>query len=307
MRHLLSSELLRFRSRRLVVVLFIGALIGTAVGCVIAAIESTPPTPSVLAEARASAEREVANCLASDWSDVDLEGMSLEEFCRAQFGDATQYMPSHLALVDLPGILEGVASITSIIGVVLGASFVAASWQTGTITTILTWEPRRTRWFASRLLVAYAGVFLIVLVLVAFLSIGIWVVSSFRGSTIGADGSLWRDVVLTCVRIAAIAAVAASIAGAIAAVGRHTSAALGVLFVYAAVVESLIRGLRPLWTPWLLGDNIVTFVSWRSLEVGLFPTGSYTLEPIRAGVVILAYTSLVLGLGFTFVRARDVQ
>jgi hypothetical protein len=306
-RGLLSSELLRFRSRRLVVVLFSGALIGTAVGCVIAAIESTPPTPEVVAEARAKAEREVANCLVSDWSGVDFGGMTLEEFCRAQFEDATQYLPSHLAFVDLPGILEGVASITSIIGVVLGASFVAASWQTGTITTILTWEPRRTRWFASRILVASGGVFVLVLVLVVFLSLGIWAVASFRGSTIGVDGALWSDVALTWGRMAAIAAVAASIAGAVAAVGRHTSAALGVLFVYAAVVESLIRGLRPLWTPWLLGDNIVTFVSWRSLEVGSFPTGSYTLEPMRAGLVILAYTSLALALGFTFVRVRDVQ
>jgi ABC-2 type transport system permease protein len=307
MRSVLSSELLRFRSRRLVVVLSIGALIGTAVGCVIAAIASTPPTGAALAEARARAEREVSRCLAADWSGVDLEGRSLEEFCREQFEDATQYLPSHLALVDLPGILEGIASITSIIGVVVGASFVAASWQTGTITTILTWEPRRARWFASRLLIASAGVFVLVVVLLMFLSVGLWIASSLRGSTIGADGSLWTDVVATWVRIALVAGVAAAIAGAIAAVGRYTAAALGVLFVYAAVIEGLIRGLRPLWTPWLLGDNIVTFVSWRTLEVQYSPIGSYTLRPGISILVILGYAAVALALGFTFVRVRDVQ
>ena len=67
-------------------------------------------------------------------------------------------MPSHLALVDLPDILEGISSITSIIGLVVGASVVAVSWQTGTISTILTWEPRRLRWFAARVLMIAAGV-----------------------------------------------------------------------------------------------------------------------------------------------------
>ena len=37
-------------------------------------------------------------------------------------------------------------------------SFVAASWQAGTISTIFTWEPRRLRWFAARILVLTIGV-----------------------------------------------------------------------------------------------------------------------------------------------------
>jgi len=106
---------------------------------------------------------------------------------------------------------------------------------------------------------------------------------------------------------AAVAAVAAVAAGGVAAIGRHTSAALAAVFVYAAVIEGLIRGFRPLWTPWLLGDNVVTLVSWRELTVTLFPTGAYTLEPIRASFVILGYTAVILAFAFTFVRIRDVQ
>ncbi len=42
------------------------------------------------------------------------------------------------------------------------------------------------------------------------------------------------------------ASVSAVIGGAVAAVGRHTAAALGVVFVWTAVIEGLIRGFRPL-------------------------------------------------------------
>jgi hypothetical protein len=288
-------------------VLFVGTIIGTLVGCVIAAIESTPPTGAVIAEARARAEREVANCLVADWSGVDFGGMTLDEFCHAQYEQAAQYLPSHLALIDLPGILEGVASITTILGLVVGASVVAVSWQTGTIGTILAWEPRRLRWFAARLLVIAAGVFAGTLALLAVLTAGIAVVAVTRGSTIGMDGEIWGDVLLTCLRIAAVGTIAAVVGGAVAAIGKRTAAALAAVFVYMAVVEGLIRGFRPLWTPWLLGENVVTLVSWRTLEVGLFPTGSYTLEPVRATFVIAAYAAVLLLLAFTLVRMRDVQ
>jgi hypothetical protein len=306
-RRLLSSELLRFRSRRLVVVLFVGTIIGTVVGCVIAGIESTPPTDAVLAAAQEQADQEVANCLVSDWTGVDFGGLTLEEFCRLQYEDATQYVPSHLALVDLPGILEGVASITTILGLVIGASVVAVSWQTGTISTILVWEPRRWRWFTARLLVLAFGVFVITLAWMGVVTAGLTLTAAARGSTIGMDGDVWRDVVVTAVRIAAVASVAAFVGAGVAAIGRHTAAALGAVFVYAAVVEGLIRGFRPLWTPWLLGDNVVTVVAWRELTVGLFPSGSYTLEPVRAAFVLVGYTAVILGFAFTFIRIRDVQ
>ena len=300
---LIASELLRFRSRRLVVVLVGASLIGAGVGVVIAAFQSTPPG-AALATARAQAEQEYENCLENDWGDVDFEGSSLEEFCRTNFGDPAFYMPSHLALVDLPDILEGTSSITSILGLVLGASLMAVSWQTGTISTILTWEPRRARWYTARMAVTVLGVFVVVLLIVAFLSVALAVAAWLRGSTDGVDGAWWRDVIATSLRISAVAAIAGAIGGGVAAVGRHTAAALGVVFVYAAVIEGLIRGFRPRWTPWLLGDNIVSFVSWQTGSVVSF---AFELSPGRAAFVILGYAALAFLLGLAFVRVRDVQ
>lgn len=304
MSRLLASELLRFRSRRLVVVLVGGALAGSAVGAAIAAWQSTPPTEQVLAAARAQAEEEFRLCMNADFGGEGFEG-SVEDFCRENAGNPTNYMPSHLALAELPQILEGISSLTSILGLVVGASMVAASWQTGTISTIFTWEPRRLRWFAARIAVIGSGVFAVTVLIVAFLSVALAVAAALRGSAELPQG-WWRDVTTTSLRIAVIAAVAALIGGAVAAVGRHTSAALGVVFVYTAVLEGLIRAFRPLWSPWLLGDNIVSFVAWQTTEFGV-ASGSYVLSPGRAAFVIAAYTIVALALGAMFIRIRDVQ
>lgn len=306
MRRLLASELLRFRSRRLVVVMLVGTLIATGVGLVIAAFQSTPPTSAVIAAAGAEARREVAACLKADYEGVEFEG-TLEEFCRENVGNPTHYMPSHLALVDLPQILEGISSITSILGLVIGASFVASSWQTGTISTIFTWEPRRLRWFTARTLVLTAGVFVMTTLIVAFLSAGLALAATLRGSTVGVSGAWWTDVVTTSLRVSVAGAISAVIGGAVAAVGRHTAAALGVVFVWTAVLEGLVRGLRPSWIPWLLGDNLVAFLSWRTTDFQVSAFESFTITPSRSVVVIVGYTAILLAFGFTFVRIRDVQ
>jgi hypothetical protein len=47
----------------------------------------------------------------------------------------------------------------------------------------------------------------------------------------------------------------------IATIGRNTAAALGIAFGYLAIVENAIRGLRPSWMPWLLGDNSVVVIT----------------------------------------------
>ena len=305
MRGLLSSEFLRFRSRRLIVVLLGASLGGSGLGAVIAAWQSTPPTETVLAAAQAEADEQFRLCM-NDFSGEDVDG-SLEAFCRENVGNATSYMPSHLALVDLPQILEGISSLTSILGLVIGASFVAASWQTGTISTIFTWEPRRLRWFTGRITVLMVGVFVMTALIVAFLSGGLALAAMLRGSTAGVDGTWGADVLSTWLRVALAASISGVIGGAVAAVGRHTSAALGVVFVWTAVIEGLVRGLRPWWTPWLLGDNLVSFLGWQRMEVQFGPFESYTITPGRAVFVIVGYAALTLALGFTFVRVRDVH
>ena len=302
-----ASEWIRFRSRKIVRWLMVVSVVGIAVATIIAGSVSHPPTDADLARAQRGYEEVLASCIREDGFGAPIPaGTSVEDYCRSQFSPA-DFGPDGLKLDELDEIVLGAAFIVVLVGLVIGASMVGASWQSGTITTILTWEPRRWRWFTARLIVVLVGVFAIVLFLIAFLSAGVWLVASLRGSTAGTDASFWGDVMFTWLRIAAIASVAAMIGGGIAAVGRHTAGALGVVFVYLAVIEGLIRGLRPRWTPWLLGENIVTFVSWQAQRIQRSAVDSFTLRPGISVVVIGVYMTIALALGFAFVRVRDVQ
>ena len=302
---LIGSELLRFRSRRLVVVLMGASLIGAGIGVVIAAFQSTPPTAEAVATASARAREEVAACLVQDWEGVGIQG-SLEEFCEDNFGDPAQYMGSHLKLADLPGILEGISSITSIMGLVVGASAVAVSWQTGTISTILTWEPRRLRWFAARVLVIAVGVLVMTLAIVAFLSAGLALAANARLHR--RDGR--RLVVRRALDLAAGRPGGFDLRGDRRGGGggrpAHCCGARRGVRVDGGD-RGLIRGFRPLWSPWLLGDNLVSFLSWSTTDYQASTFETFTVTPGRAVFVILGYTAITLLLGFTFIRVRDVQ
>ena len=92
----------------------------------------------------------------------------------------------------------------------------------------------------------------------------------------------------------------AAIGFAIASVARNTAAALGVGFGYTIVVENLVRGLRPHWTRWLLGDNAVVFITRTSDGM------PFHRSAVWAGVLLAVYAgALVVAALFVF-RARDV-
>src|SRR3954469_3289779 len=54
-------------------------------------------------------------------------------------------------------LLTGAATILMAVAVVLGASATGAEWQSGTFASLLTWEPRRQRVLAAKLLAPVAG------------------------------------------------------------------------------------------------------------------------------------------------------
>ena len=298
---LLSSEWLRARSRRLVKVLAAVTVAGIALAVVIGGVQSQRPDDAQLARAERRAERVIEDCLAQDGFGAVAPGDDVEAFCAEQ-GDPSAYLDGpQMRLADLPSILRGISFIAMLIGLVIGASSVGASWQSGTMTTILTWEPRRTRVALVR-----AGVVgLMVLALVAIL-LGILVAlysfaTSVRGVTTTPAG--WGSEILRLLLSVSLLAGAASvIGGAIAMLGRNTAAALGGVFVYLTVFEGVLRGLRPGLGRYLLGDNIATVLSPDGLRVD----GSL-LSPTRGAIAVAVYVVVLLTVSTASFRMRDVQ
>jgi ABC-2 type transport system permease protein len=302
----LASEWLRFRSRRIVRWLMLISVIGAALVAIIAGSVSHAPTDAQLALAQQRYEKSLADCIKHDGAGFEVPaGSSVKDVCRRNLSAADFVANESLQLDELDEYVLGAAFIVVLIGLVIGASMVGASWQSGTITTILTWEPRRIRWFLSRSLVIAVGVALVAAVLLAILAAALALATSLRGVT--TTSSSWlSDTLLTILRIAAAAGGIAVIGGAVAMIGRHTAAALGAVFVYVAVLESIVRGLRPAMGRFLLGDNLTTVVTAHTLDVRQ-GTATYLLTPQHGAVVIGVYVIVLVGVALALLRARDVN
>jgi ABC-2 type transport system permease protein len=298
---LIASEWLRARSRRLVKVLAVVALLGIALAIVIGAVQSQRPDAAQLARAERQAQRFVTECIAEHGFGALEPGDDVESFCAEQ-GDPSVYLDgSQMLLADLPTILRGVSFIAILIGLVIGASSVGASWQSGTMTTILTWEPRRVRVALVRAAVVSVTVFALVAILLGVFVAAFWLAASLRGVTTTPDG--WgAEVAGVVIRVSALAAAASIIGGAIAMVGRNTAAALGGVFVYLTVFEGVLRGLRPGLGRYLLGDNIAAVLSPDGLRIE-----GTILTPTRGALMVAVYTLALWIVATVSFRMRDVQ
>src|SRR5258706_8040961 len=168
------------------------------------------------------------------------------------------------------GTGEGVlliAAIPLLIGALLGGATVAgAEWRAGTITTVLTWEPRRLRLHAAG---AASSLVLAALIAVAlqmlFLASTLPAVFA-HGSTAGIDAHWWLSLFGAMSRIALLTGLAALLGVSLATLGRGTTFALAAAFGWMAVGESIIRGVKPALQHLLIGNNVASAVSWGKLH-----------------------------------------
>jgi ABC-type transport system involved in multi-copper enzyme maturation permease subunit len=203
-------------------------------------------------------------------------------------------------LGDARAFIEGTASLFAIAGWLIGTSLVGAEWQAGTMTTLLTWEPRRVHVLVAKTIAAAVGVFVMVLLLDLLFTGLMALVAATRGSTEGTDSSLVRSLVGLDVRVATLAALGAILGLSLATVTRNTGAALGIAFIYLAIVEAIIRGLRPGWRAWLLGDNSTIFLLAQN-------DGALGRSLWSAALVLVVWCVAWLSVATVTFRVRDVD
>ena len=205
-------------------------------------------------------------------------------------------------LASLPDVLMWTSLVLLSVGWMLGASAIGADWHAGHITTILTWEPRRGRVMVAKIAASLTGVFVLSLVIQALLGVALAVAAAGAGSTAGADAAWLAESAGVAFRVALLSTIFAGFGFGLASAGRNTAVALGVGFGYLVIVENLVRGLRPRWTPWLLTDNAAMVVIGRPLD---FPElGRSTTE---AGLYLSAVAAVLLLAAAGLFRARDVN
>lgn len=195
-----------------------------------------------------------------------------------------------------------IAAIPLFIGGLLGGASVAgAEWRAGTITTVLTWEPRRIRVHLARAASTFILATAIAVALeVLFLAAALPAVLA-HGTAAGTDGDWWAALAAAVARIAVLTGATALLGNTLATLGRSTGFAFGVAFAWIAVAEQLIRGLKPSVLNWLFAENIGTVVTWARLEgVKGAPTIAGAVATLLSYFVVLGAVATV-----TFAR-RDV-
>lgn len=185
---------------------------------------------------------------------------------------------------------------------VCGASIVGAEWKAGTIVTTLTWESRRSRLLAARLAACGLLATALAVGLIGVFVLAILPNALVNGDTSGLDGDWWAGFLGMTLRIGVVSGLAAVMGAAIASVGRNTTAAIVAIFAYFMVVENLVRGLRPRWQNFLIGESVPRFVTAAPLE----GVERYTRSTVGAVVLITAYVVFLSGAAALVFTRRDV-
>lgn len=194
-------------------------------------------------------------------------------------------------------------------GFVGGASMVGADWRAGTMTTLLTWEPRRVRLALARFAAVASCAFLIGLALQVVLVLGLLPSMLAHGTTDGADLSWFLSLVGFLLRGEMLVAMAAVLGAAIAMVGRNTGAALSAFPAYLIIGEFIVRQWKSWLIPWLISKNANIFLRGFNpdesygIQIFDYPRGR-TLAAATATLVV--YTVVVVAVAVATFRSRDV-
>jgi hypothetical protein len=301
---LVGTELRRLLARRLTKLFAALAILAVVVTGLVVFFRSNRD----LAPARARAEQqrqEVIRFCLEDPSEFGGPGIAGEagfdaqRFCEERIGLEVGDPRFHLA--ELVEIFKGTAAPLVILGWLLGASFIGGDWRAGTVTTELTWEPRRLRLFVAKAFVCVLVAFAWTIVFQALLGGALVPAAAVRGTTAGTGAAWLRELAGVSLRAGAVSALGALIGFSVAAVGRNTAAALGAGFAYLAVIEGILRGVWPGWSRWFVGDNAALFVDGRDAR---FPPIGRSVA--GAGILLSIYALALLAVATAQFRARDV-
>ena len=302
---LAAGELRRVLARRMVRVLVLLALAGIVTAGILVFLNTEHVSEAEMAGRQQANDAQVGDCLAG--GDITLrEGRELpppdvrrtENFCRFAVGGVED---PRFELISLKGILQGTTAPLVVVAWLIGASVIGSDWQSRTITTILTWEPRRARVLLTKAFACIAVASLFAVVAQGVLSLALLPATYLHGTTAGADSEWFRSVLGVLLRGTGLVAIAAAVGFSVASIGRNTAAALGIGFAYFLVIENVVGSFLEDFRRWLVLGNAIVLVSGedgggevigRSVVVA-------ALYLTAVGIVLLAVATLVF-------RRRDV-
>lgn len=306
---LLAGELQRLLARRLVRVLALVAVLGIALAGVLTFLNTEDVSPAELASRRASARAEFDACVERGAAGVgprevpDGPGpggpdVPIEARCEFAVGGVDD---PRFELADLKGILQGTTAPLVVIAWVIGASSIGADWQSRTITTLLTWEPRRPRVLAAKASAAVIVSCAFAVLAGVLLAAALLPSAYLHGTTAGTGGTFGRSLAGVGLRGVAMIAIASMLGFAVASIGRNTAAALGIGFAYFLVVENVVGSLLADYRRWLLLGNAIVLIAGE--DEGGEVVGRTVLQ---AGIYLTVVALVLMAAATLLFQRRDV-
>jgi ABC-2 type transport system permease protein len=326
---LTKVELRRLFSRRLTCLVLLGALAVTGVMLVSTFMDARPPSSSELTVQRTffdqahkdwvvNGAQQVKDCLAAQ-AEAQKTDPTASLSCGQQEPTLASFEKPQAKFIEkMPLALLGGAYLLTFVGFLIGVSFVAAEFSSGSMATWLTFEPQRTRVFASKIAAVALGLLPLAVALLGLLTAGVWLIVKQLGSTAGTTAAVWGDLGATGARSVALV-LAATVSGAVLGVLlRRTAAVLGVVVGYVVLVEVVLRGSLQGAQPWLLQPNVSAWLEHGTRyfvnRCATGASGSFQCESVQkaltfshSSVYLGVLVLLAVGMAALVFRRRDVS
>lgn len=141
------------------------------------------------------------------------------------------------------GLLGGVAYPLMFLALAMGSTAVAAEFTHRTMGTWLTFEPRRTRVFLSKLLAPALAAIPVAALGIGLVLVGVPLVFRWFRMDEGLPDADWAELGMLCLRVVLICVATGALGAAAAFVLRHSGVVLGVMVGYLLLVEGMLAGM----------------------------------------------------------------
>jgi len=321
---LLATEWRRLFARRFTRVLLLVSLLGYLLAMVFIWSQHARPTEADYAQATVARDQQIAEiqrsvdaCTAAGQS-ADLCGFvpTPADFPLDYFLQSRPFAPEQV-----PDLTLSVGIAVAMAAFVLASTVIGAEWSSRNIVAWLFFEPRRLRLLGAKLLTLLG-----VVVVLAFVAQAVWLLCaqllmSQRGLPVSSLGSsadaFWPTTLEVALRAALLVVPMALLGFGLANLMRNTAAALGVAFVYFAVVENVIRAMRPEWQPYLFTTNVAAWIADNGITVlgksvfnpaaGFVMPREIHISNVHGAVTLLVYAGIATAAALATFARRDIS
>ncbi len=240
-----------------------------------------------------------------DFGCDDMQAPTIEEMFGSMPSLADQYRI----------LLQGLVYPFAFLALVMGSTAVAAEFSHRTMGSWLTFAPRRTPVFVSKVLAPTLAAVPLTLAGIGLVLVGVPAIFRWFRLDDGVSGQEWVDLGWMALRLVVVAMLAGALGAGAAFLVRHSGVVVGVVVGYLVLVEGMVGSALGGVQPYLLGRNISAFVQdGTEWETYAGCTGfeecvpvSHSLSLEHGATVLAVLLAVVLLLAWARFRTADID